>query len=86
MHAPCCSTSLPEHGLPNPSATQTGVRLHCLEPQTPGKIRKLESIQNKAASIMTHKYDRTMRNRTENVPELANHRVQAGLQRLSDMV
>ena len=27
-------------------------------PQTPGKIRKLESIQNKAACFVTHKYDR----------------------------
>ena len=28
-------------------------------PQTPGKIRKLESIQNKAACFVTHKYDCT---------------------------
>ena len=58
-HAPCCSTNLPEHGLPNPSVTQTGVRLHCLEPPTLGKIRKLEFIQSKAARFGTHRYDRT---------------------------
>ena len=47
------------------TAYQTLVRLKleyastAWSPQTPGKICKLESIQNKAARFVTHKYDCT---------------------------
>ena len=56
MHAPCCSASQQEHGLPNPSANQTSTAWSF---RTPSKILKIESNQNKTARFVAYKYDRT---------------------------